>query len=264
MAITLPTPVYVAAGLLATGIDRVRRLPEELPTLPVTVAGSAVRWSMKVQQELAALAGRGEQFLADLTGREEDSPAWARFDDDEDDAADAAADDAADAAGAMDPADAATTVAGEPVPATPASTAPAGATEDAGPTPVAPGTPSDDGAPVPHRTGGRRTARAAAPTAPTGAAPGAIVTEPAEGAVVADPPVIDPAAPPAGLASGTARMDAVPDYPSLTLAQLKGRLGEMSASQVRDLLEFEQQHEARAPFLTLLTNRLTTLGTTDR
>ena len=31
MAITLPSPVRVAAGIVATGIDLVRSLPEETP-----------------------------------------------------------------------------------------------------------------------------------------------------------------------------------------------------------------------------------------
>jgi hypothetical protein len=83
MAITLPTPVRVLVGVLATGIDRVRSLPEDLPTMPVTIAGQAMRLSMRVQQEIAELATRGDQLLAAVLGGPEEDPAWARFDDEE-------------------------------------------------------------------------------------------------------------------------------------------------------------------------------------
>ncbi|MFC7755884.1 hypothetical protein [Tsukamurella soli] len=46
------------------------------------------------------------------------------------------------------------------------------------------------------------------------------------------------------------------DYPELTLAQLRGRIGSLGAADLRDLVAYEQQHRARPPFLTMLENRL--------
>ena len=83
MAITLPLPVRVAAGLLATGIELVRSLPEEIPAIPVTLVGNAMRLSMKVQQEITTLATRGDELLGGVVGAPQENPTWAKFDDDE-------------------------------------------------------------------------------------------------------------------------------------------------------------------------------------
>ena len=83
MAITLPLPVRVAAGLLATGIQLVRSLPEEIPAIPVTLVGNAMRLSMKVQQEITTLATRGDELLGGIVGsRPQENPSWATFDED--------------------------------------------------------------------------------------------------------------------------------------------------------------------------------------
>lgn len=97
MATTLPLAVRVAAGLIAAGIERIRSLPEELPGLSVTVAGQAARISLRVQQEIAALAEAGDQIIGSFTHRAEEQPAWARFDEDDEGGAagDAAVGDAA-------------------------------------------------------------------------------------------------------------------------------------------------------------------------
>src|SRR6478752_2741958 len=83
MAITLPLPVRVAAGILGAGIDLLRALPDDIPAIPVTIVGNAMRLSMKVQQEIAALATRGDELLSGVIGAPQESPAWAKFDDDE-------------------------------------------------------------------------------------------------------------------------------------------------------------------------------------
>ena len=87
MAFTLPFGIRLAAGLLGTAIDRATTLPAELPGLAVTIAGQALRTSMRVQQELAELASRGDELLAPLTSRAKEHPEWATFDEDDDDAA---------------------------------------------------------------------------------------------------------------------------------------------------------------------------------
>lgn len=83
MAITLPLPLRVAAGILGAGIDRVRALPEDIPALPVSLVGNAMRLSMKVQQEIASLATRGDELLGGMISAPQEHPSWAKFDDDE-------------------------------------------------------------------------------------------------------------------------------------------------------------------------------------
>lgn len=47
------------------------------------------------------------------------------------------------------------------------------------------------------------------------------------------------------------------DYPSLTLAQLRARVQSLSVDELEALLAYEQATKARAPFQTLLANRIT-------
>jgi hypothetical protein len=47
------------------------------------------------------------------------------------------------------------------------------------------------------------------------------------------------------------------DYTSLTLAQLRARLRSLSVTELEELLAYEEATKARAPFQTLLANRIT-------
>ncbi|MGU3582422.1 lipid droplet-associated protein [Rhodococcus sp. C26F] len=47
------------------------------------------------------------------------------------------------------------------------------------------------------------------------------------------------------------------DYDSLTLAQLRARLRALSVDELTALLEYENAHAARTPFVTMLSNRIT-------
>lgn len=88
---SLPFPLRVVAGLLATGVETIRRLPADLPGMGVEVAGAVTKAALQVRQQLTELAIRGDELLD--AGREpEEHPAWARFDDDpiDDDAAEPA------------------------------------------------------------------------------------------------------------------------------------------------------------------------------
>jgi hypothetical protein len=78
----LPLPVRVAAGLAVTAVDQARHLPEKLAELPVTVVSQALQLSMRVQQQLTELAIKGDDALASFRPVEE-TPGWARFDEDE-------------------------------------------------------------------------------------------------------------------------------------------------------------------------------------
>ena len=82
MAREIPEAVRAAAGLTATVVDEVRRLPETLPGLPVRVLGMAMQLSMKLQQHYADLVARGDELFTGIRG--EDEPGLATFDDDDD------------------------------------------------------------------------------------------------------------------------------------------------------------------------------------
>jgi hypothetical protein len=76
---SLPLPFRVAAGLAATAVERARELPEKLVGLPVTVASQAMQLSMRVQQQVTALAIKGDEALASFRPVD-DTPEWATFD----------------------------------------------------------------------------------------------------------------------------------------------------------------------------------------
>ena len=61
MAITLPFPVRVAAGILATGIDGCGRCRRTFRRSRSPWSATPCRLSMKVQQEIATLATRGDE-----------------------------------------------------------------------------------------------------------------------------------------------------------------------------------------------------------
>lgn len=76
----------------------------------------------------------------------------------------------------------------------------------------------------------------------------------------------DGATPPAGNDAPSSAVDSdVPtpdlvdelDYGSLTLAQLRARLASLSLDELETLLAYEEATKARAPFQTLLANRIT-------
>jgi hypothetical protein len=77
---------------------------------------------------------------------------------------------------------------------------------------------------------------------------------------VARPPAstVDDAAPEPG-AADAAGPSALPDYGELTIGQLRARLRGLTVDDLRLLLAWENAHEARAPYVTMLTNRIATV-----
>jgi hypothetical protein len=79
---------------------------------------------------------------------------------------------------------------------------------------------------------------------------------------------VDLAVEPATAEGGTAERaepaasgpNVLPGYQSLTIPQLRGRLRHLTADDLRALLEWETTHENRAPYVTMLTNRITTVS----
>lgn len=52
----------------------------------------------------------------------------------------------------------------------------------------------------------------------------------------------------------------LPEYPSMTIPQLRGKLRSLSVDDLSDLLAWETAHENRPAYVTMLTNRISTLS----
>lgn len=308
MAISLPLPVRVAAGLVATGWDTVRSLPGGLPALSVNVAGHAVRLSMRLQQEITQLAARGDELLAGITSRPSEHPTWARFD--EEDGTQAEAPDGP--AGSDDVDQVAQSPGHDRFDDTEFDTVGGTSpdlplTEDAGgrgAVPDWPESPADLTVPDTDPAEHTDPTEGAAPAEAVGVEREAGTVEEADPAVDADTDWsadTDPLAPgrsdvetvsranglvgaagaphltvvrgdpyepgdsagPSDSDGPTAAPDAgpsaLPGYDRMTLAQVRGRLRGLSPDDVAGLLAYERAGAGRAPFLTLLTNRISTL-----
>ena len=185
-------------GVAVSAIEETRRLPQTILMYPMTVASTVAQIVMKVQQDLADLAIKGDSALETIFPPTDEKPEWATFDED------------------LEPA------------------------------------PSSDGE---RRTEGRFALYS--------------VTDPINGFDESD------AAPPAKKARPAAKKAAAKksapvtksaaappvaadlDYDSLTLAQLRARMTSLSVPELRALLAYEEAGKARAPFQTLLANRIT-------
>jgi hypothetical protein len=51
----------------------------------------------------------------------------------------------------------------------------------------------------------------------------------------------------------------LPEYSSMTIPQLRGRLRHLSLDELRALLDWETSHDNRPPYVTMLSNRITTV-----
>jgi hypothetical protein len=80
MAREIPEVVRAVAGLAATVLDEARKLPQELPGLPVRLIGQVLQVSLKLQQQYSGLVARGDEVFTGLRGDAE--PGLATFDDD--------------------------------------------------------------------------------------------------------------------------------------------------------------------------------------
>ena len=321
MAITLPTPLRVAAGIVASGIDLVRSLPEEIPALPVTLVGKAMQLSMKVQQEIADLATKGDELLSGVLGGPQENPPWAQFDDEPPPATPVAAGSrpkeptrpampgaagsaraGAARAGTAAAGATARVAEGGKAPAvtplarstTPGGDGAAGKAEEKADANAKQGKKSKDSKPkqdkaepdqheapgLVHPSADTVAAAADSPseppvleaTEPEATEPTAADKGDTDGTPVDTDAVSANGEAPTSAAEETDKPDetdetaeaddgpfALPDYDRMTLAQVRGYLRSLSAQEVQSLLDHEQSGENRAPFLTLLSNRLVTL-----
>ena len=186
-----PYGIRLLVGAAATAIEETLKLPQTVMNYPVTVASTLAQIVMKVQQDLADLANKGDEALETIFPPRDEKPDWATFDDD--------------------------------LP--------------------------DEGAQKAETNGGRRTEGRFALYSVTDEEPVAVrpVKKTAKKAAPkkaapkpAAPPIVEEL-----------------DYEALTLAQLRARMTSLSVADLRALLSYEEAGKARAPFLTLLANRIT-------
>ena len=269
MSREIPEPVRAAAGLAATVLDEVRKLPETLPGIPVRAVGLAMQAALKLQQEYAGLVARGDELFTGIRG--EDEPGMATFDDDVDDAAPAAGggyrESAFDRAEAPAPDADATAPAQDDV-AEVGREAWQEALEEAALEELAieelvdagapPATDDDaDAGPVENALLESDAASAATTDAAT---TDAATTDTATATDEGGTPVAAATSAPRSTAPAT---PPVAGYDDFTIAQLRGRLRGYAASTVEELVSYEQAGRAREPYLRMLRNRLERLTTQE-
>jgi len=256
----LPPPVRAAAGLAARSLDEARRLPQRLLSLPVLMAGAAMQASLRIQQEYAGLVARGDELLVRLGGGGDEAPPWAEFDAPvtavlDEPIGDAVVDEPlVDAVFDDSPADA---VFDGPLGDAVFDDPPVDAVFD-DPLPPAPATPLRRRTPRADlgrvgRGGGRAAVTPFLTPVGDESAFDRVVRD--EAAAAASEPAADTPAP-----DGTT--EPMVGYDGWSVAQLRGRLRRMSVTQLAQLLAYEEATRARAPYLTMLQNRLVTAGTT--
>lgn len=194
----VPFAARVAAGVAVTVVEEARKLPGSALMLPMTVVSEALARSMRFQQQVTALAIKGDLIIATLpvvgTPREE-QPVWASFDEDEDE------DDAFDSPVITDDVDVPDAPVAEPIAAN-----------------------------------GRFALYSTPPL---------------------DEPVQDTSAKRAPSVDKPEIVEMI-DFDTLALAQLRARLRTLSVEDLEALLDYENDTLARAPFKTMLANRITT------
>ncbi|MBT1192213.1 lipid droplet-associated protein [Rhodococcoides kroppenstedtii] len=218
-----PFAARVALGIAVTVVEEARRLPTTAFSLPMTAVSEVLQTAMRFQQTVTELAIKGDQVFSLLGGRPEEQPEWATFDDDaarqlDDDAARQLDDDAA-------------------------------LPSDGGPTP---GRYTDVAVDAPSRTASSATDTSDG-DAPTSGRFALYSTPPSE-----VQPADHVAAPTLTAADARPEIAEYLDYDALTLAQLRARLRSLSVDDLTELLDYETAAKNRAPYRTMLENRITT------
>jgi len=185
-----------------TVVEEARKLPGSALMLPMTVVSEALARSMRFQQQVTALAIKGDLVIANLPvigTPSEEQPAWASFDEDGDETFDTES--RFDAAVITDDVDVPDAPVAEPVAAN-----------------------------------GRFALYSTPPL---------------------DEPVQDTSAKRAPSADKPEIVEMI-DFDTLALAQLRARLRTLSIEDLETLLDYENDTLSRAPFQTMLANRITT------
>ncbi|MGO3325695.1 lipid droplet-associated protein [Gordonia sp. (in: high G+C Gram-positive bacteria)] len=230
-----PYPARVVAGLLATTVEETRKLPTRVITLPMSAVSNALQAGMRLQQNIAELAIKGDDLLAPIFDKAEEEPAWATFDEDDDPT---------------------------PVKAVAAATTevvePETVTKDTPVVKAAPAAkadpktkPAPESAPAESKTAAADTA--AAETDAPDRAPGRFALYSSSTTDVAPGPT---AAGPATPTGPVPQVVADLDYDALTLAQLRAKVRTLALADLEVLSEYERNNRNRSPFVTMIDNRV--------
>lgn len=245
----LPMPIRIAAGLVATALEEVQELPRKLTEMPVTAVSGALQASMRLQQRITELAIKGDRALGALRPVPE-TPAWARFDEDEDLAP---RNGLANGLRSVEMP--------RPPKVTPVRILPDPEPEDFFdeddfpepdiselPVPRPPVEHPDTELPAAEVVSESNTA---AETSTKTKTPGTKKSEPK----TPEPKTPEPTSKPAETGP-----PGLPEYESWTLPQLRGRFRALSLEQLERLLAWETTHQDRPPFVTMLSNRITSVA----
>ncbi|MDT7686393.1 MAG: hypothetical protein QOG57_6703 [Pseudonocardiales bacterium] len=240
----LPMPIRIAAGLVATALEEVQELPRKLTEMPVTAVSGALQASMRLQQRITELAIKGDRALGALRPVPE-TPAWARFDEDEDLAP---RNGLANGLRSVEMP--------RPPKVTPVRILPDPEPEDffdeddfpeAGiselPVPRPPVEHPDTELPAAEVVSEPNNAAATSTRTKT---PGTKKSESKTPEPTGKPAETGP--------------PGLPEYESWTLPQLRGRFRALSLEQLERLLAWETTHQDRPPFVTMLSNRITSVA----
>lgn len=240
--------------MLVTTLDETKRLPTRLITLPMTAVSRGLQAGMRLQQNIAEMAIKGDEFFAPYCEQAEEQPSWARFDEDEQPAAAPVPPTTLAKAAAKTPRTGSATRSAAPKSAEAKSAAAKPATAKK---------PARKAAPA-KSTAAKSTAKPAADAEPPAASAGRFAlysSPPADLAPAAEPSTngaTKPAPTPAATTGGTAVPEVAEslEYDSLTLAQLRAKLRGLSTEDLEALAAYERAGRGRAPFLTMLDNRI--------
>lgn len=286
-----PYPARIAAGLIVVAIEETRRLPTRLFTLPMTAVSQTLQAGMRAQQQIAELAIKGDEALDLLFDKPDEQPEWARFDEDELTEIDPGTPiESPDTEPTVTRTAQVTTLHAAPKMTAKSSTEPAAAHKSSAdktsaqkrsaPKSSAPKSSAqkDTATKAPKATS--ETSTATKDSTPAKATPTA---EPAKTATPASSKTTEAAAPradagrfalyssaPADLIAGETASsdDKVSDvdkpeivefieYDTLTLAQLRAKLRAVDLDDLTALVTYETATKNRAPFITMLDNRIT-------
>ncbi|MEU0543385.1 lipid droplet-associated protein [Nocardia sp. NPDC005978] len=242
-----PFLARVAAGAAVYALEETRRLPANAINFPITAISQLLQTTMHFQQFVTSLALKGDAVFDRLIQPEE-QPAWATFDEDEPfgQAPSAVAGTARKSSfDLFSPADSAPDTGAEPFVAEAESVAAAVAEQPKpveSPAPATVSTAASNGRNGSVAVAEPEVIAPEAPAEPEAAAEPETAAEPEAPAVVAEPEV-------------ATRYD----YANISLAQLRARLRQLTVEDLTALLAYEQQTRARAPFVTMLTNRIATV-----
>jgi hypothetical protein len=193
---TAPYGIRLLVGAAVTALEETRKLPQTIVMYPMTMASTVAQIVMKIQQDLAGLAIKGDATLETIFPPKDEKPDWATFDED---------------------------------------------------LPAEPERPSANGE---RKTEGRFALYSVTDEVAARSSTRSGKPKPGSAKKVAGKPTPAAGAPLPPIAVEL-------DYESLTLAQLRARIQSLSVADLRALLAYEEAVKARAPYQTLLANRIT-------